>query len=60
MSHLLGELAGLLGRVEDLVKEDGEVKGEAESDGVSGLHVVLADVERPLIRLLRLLDNICK
>ena len=31
---LLGEMAGAVGRVEDLVVEDGEVESEAETDGV--------------------------
>ena len=31
---LLGEVAGAVGRVEDLVVEHGEVEGQAEADGV--------------------------
>ena len=45
MTHLLGELAGLLWRVEDLVVEDGEVEREAEPDGVGGLHLALGNLE---------------
>ena len=41
---LLGEVAGTVGRVEDLVVEDGEVEGEAETDGVSGSKLGLGDV----------------
>jgi hypothetical protein len=33
---LLGELASLVGRVEDLVVKDGKVQGQAEADGVRG------------------------
>ena len=51
----LGELASLLGRVEDLVVEDGEVEGESEADGVRRLHLGTRDVERVLVRLLRAL-----
>jgi hypothetical protein len=31
---LLGEVAGAVGRVQDLVVEDGEVEGKSEADGV--------------------------
>jgi hypothetical protein len=34
VESLLGKLASLVGRVEDLVVEDGEVQGETETDGV--------------------------
>lgn len=44
--HRLGQFAGLLGRVQDLIEEDREVEGQAQTDGVSGLHVALADVKR--------------
>jgi hypothetical protein len=37
-------VAGTVGRVEDLVVEDGEVEGEAETDGVSGSKLGLGDV----------------
>ena len=33
---LLGDVAGAVGAVEDLVVEDGEVEGKAEADGVGG------------------------
>ena len=54
ISDLLGELTGLVGRVGNLVKEDGEVEGEAEADRMGRLHLILGDVERRLVRLLRL------
>lgn len=57
-THLLGQRAGLLWRVQDLVVEDGEVEGQAEPDGVRGLHVLLADVEGLLVGLLRVLHRV--
>lgn len=57
-THLLGQRAGLLGRVEDFVVEDGEVEGQAQPDGVCWLHVLLADVEGVLVSLLRVLHRI--
>jgi hypothetical protein len=43
--YLLGELTSLVGAVEDLVVEYGEVEGEAQPDGVGGLHLALADIK---------------
>ncbi len=43
-SYRLGQLAGLLGGVDNLVVEDREVKSEAEADGMCRLHLFLADV----------------
>ena len=57
-THLLGQRAGLLGRVEDFVVEDGEVEGQAQPDGVCWLHVLLADVEGVLVSLLRVLHRV--
>lgn len=57
-THLLGQRAGLLGRVEDFVVEDGEVEGQAQPDGVCWLHVLLADVEGVLVGLLRVLHRV--
>jgi len=37
-------VAGTVRRVEDLVVEDGEVEGEAETDGVSGSELGLGNV----------------
>jgi len=42
--NLLGEGACAVGRVEDLVVEDGEVEGEAEPDGVRGRQLLDGDV----------------
>ena len=44
VESLLGQLASLVWRVEDLVVEDGEVEGEAETDGVSGSELGLGNV----------------
>lgn len=57
-THLLGQRAGLLGRVEDFIIEDGEVEGQAQPDGVRWLHVLLADVEGVLVGLLRVLHRV--
>lgn len=57
-TYLLGQSAGLLGRVEDFVVEDGEVEGQAQPDRVRWLHVLLADVEGLLVGLLRVLHRV--
>jgi hypothetical protein len=41
---LLGQVAGAVGRVEDLVVEDGEVEGKPEADRVGGGEFGLRDV----------------
>ena len=45
-------MAGTVGRVEDLVVEDGEVEGETETDGVSGSELGLGNVGGVLMNLL--------
>jgi hypothetical protein len=45
ITYLLGELTSLVGAVEDLVVEYGEVEGESQPDGVGGLHLALADIK---------------
>ena len=57
IADLLGQLAGLVGGVEDLVVEDGEVEGEAQPDGVGGLHLTFADLKGVLVGLLRVVNN---
>ena len=57
IADLLGKLAGLVGGVEDLVVEDGEVEGETQSDGVGGLHLPFADLKGVLVGLLRVVNN---
>jgi hypothetical protein len=41
-------MAGTIRRVEDLVVEDGEVKGETETDGVGRSELGLGNVGRVL------------
>ena len=44
-------MAGLVGRVQDLVVEDGEVEGEAKADGVGRGEVVARDLTGCLVGL---------
>jgi hypothetical protein len=48
---LLGEVASLVGSVENLVVEDGEVQGEAETDGVGGGKLGLGNLGGGLVGL---------
>jgi hypothetical protein len=48
---LLGELAGFVGGVEDLVVENGEVEGETEADGVGGGQVSTGNITGLLVSL---------
>ena len=57
LCYLLGELARLVRAVEDLVVEHGEVEGEPQPDGVSRLHLGLADLKCILIGLLGIIYN---
>ena len=57
-SYSLGELASLLGRVEDLIVEDGEVERQTEADGMRGLHLGLSNLEGLLVSLLRIFENL--
>lgn len=38
-THLLGEVTGSVGGVQDFIVEDGEVEGQAQADGVCGRQV---------------------
>lgn len=49
----LGEMAGLVGRVQDFVVEDREVQGQAEADGVGGGKLGLGDLGSSLVGLER-------
>jgi hypothetical protein len=51
VESLLGKLASLVGRVEDLVVEDGEVQGETETDGVGRSKVLSSDLGGGLVSL---------
>ena len=59
VSNLLRQVAGPRGRVDDFVIEDGKVEGEAEPYRMGRLHLRLGDVERLLVRLLRVLHDCC-
>lgn len=50
-SYFFGQVAGLGGRVDNLVVEDGEVERQAQADGMSGLHVAVADFQGRLVRI---------
>jgi len=56
---LLGEVASAIRRVEDLVVEDGEVEGEAETDGVGRSELGLGNVGGVLKWLLDVLFLSC-
>lgn len=47
----LGQVAGLVGGVQDLVVEDREVQGETKTDGVGGGEVGLGDLGSGLVGL---------
>lgn len=47
---LLGEVAGTIRGVQDLVVEDGEVEGQSETNGVRGGQLGLGDVGGALVR----------
>ena len=55
---LLGEVAGLVGGVEDLVVEDGEVESETQTDGVSGGELGLSNLGSSLVSLERLVGRV--
>ena len=44
-------MAGLVGRVEDLIVEDGKVKGKSETDGVSRSKISLGNLGGSLVSL---------
>lgn len=51
-AYLFGQFAGLVRIVLDLIVEDREIQGQAEADGVCGVHVFLAYFRCLLISLL--------
>ncbi len=51
IKRLLGKMAGLVGRVENLVVEHGKVQRQAEADGVCRSEVGLRNVGGCLVRL---------
>lgn len=54
---LLGKMASLVRRVEDLVVEDGEVEGKAKSDGVGRSEIGRGDLSSSLVCLQRLIGR---
>ena len=54
---LLGQLAGFVRTVEDLVIKYGEVESQAEPDGVGRLHLGFADFKCVLVSLLRIVND---
>ena len=57
VERLLSKLTCLVGTVEDLVVEDGEVKSQAEPDGMGWLHLGLADLKCVLVSFLGIVNN---
>jgi hypothetical protein len=57
IESLLGQLASLVGRVEDLVVEYREVQCETETNGVSGRKVGGGDISGGLVSLERLVGG---
>jgi hypothetical protein len=49
IESLLGKVAGLIGSIEDLVVEDGEVQGESETDGVGRRELGLSNLGGSLV-----------
>lgn len=58
VESLLREVASLIGSVEDLVVEDGEVQGETKTDGVCGGQLGLGNLGSSLVRLKRLVSRL--
>ena len=58
VESLLGKVASLVGRVEDLVVEDREVEGKAKSDWMSRSKVGLSDLSGGLVCFKRLVGGL--
>lgn len=58
IESLLGKVASLVGGIENLVVEDGEVEGEAETDGVSGGQLSLSNLGSRLVGLKGLVGRV--
>ena len=56
----LGQSAGSVGGIEDLVVKYREIKSETQSDWMSWLHLAFTDIERFLVGFLGLIDNTLK
>ena len=48
---LLGQMTSLVGRVEDLVVEDGEVESQTKTDGMSGREISGSHFSRGFVGL---------
>merc|ERR1711981_322710 len=57
--YLLGQLAGFVGTVEDLIIEYGEVESQSQSDGMGWLHLGFADLKSVLVSFLRIIHHSC-
>lgn len=55
---MLGEVASLVGGVQDLIVEDGEVESEAETDRVRGRQLGLCDLGGSLVGIERLVGRL--
>ena len=51
-------MAGLVGSIENLVVEDGEVQGKTQADGVSGRQLGLGNLGRSLVGLQGLVGRV--
>jgi hypothetical protein len=58
IESLLGQVAGLVGSVQDLVVEDGEVQGKTQADGVCGGELGLSDLGSSLVGLKGLVSRV--
>ena len=58
IERLLGEVASLVGGVQDLVVEDGEVESETEADRVRGRQFGLCNLGGGLVRIQRLVGRL--
>ena len=58
VESLLGQVASLVGGIEDLVVEDGEVKGKTQADGVRGRQLGLGNFGGSLVGLERLVGGV--
>jgi hypothetical protein len=58
IKRLLGEVAGLIGGVQDLIVEDREVEGQTQADGVRGRQLGLSNLGGGLVGLERLVGRV--
>lgn len=58
IESLLGQVASLIGGVQNLVVEDGEVQGETQADGVGGRKLGLSNLSGSLVGVERLVGGV--